>query len=98
VLESLPKPKPLTAAAFGSALARFRSRFASLGTSGSAFEATHGRVLKFPRGTSGCFFPTVNGIAEHFGYCLSPANEMDLESVRLLLCAWLSVNPPDVLF
>jgi hypothetical protein len=56
------------------------------------------RALEFPCGTPGSFLPTVDAVAKHSCNHLIATKEMDLETMRLSLCAPFCVDAPDVRF
>jgi hypothetical protein len=61
-------------------------------------QTAQGRAPEFPRGTSGCFLPTVDAVAKHLCNHLIAAKEMDLKTMRLSLRASFCVDAPDIRF
>jgi hypothetical protein len=55
-------------------------------------------VLEFSGGPKGRFFPSIKGIAKHFGHRGVSAQEMHLKTMCLLFCARLRVDAPNIWF
>ena len=98
MLESLVNRTSLTTTRFP-ALGRFtrsrlppaRSRF---GCRARSFR--DGALLELSRRLTSCFFASVNGVAEHFGYRSGSAKEMNLETMRLFTRFGLRIDSSDV--
>ena len=69
-----------------------------LGSSSLLGKFFYGAIPKLAGSPTGAFFAAVKTVAEHFRHRLVASQKMDLEAVRLFLCARFGVDASNVFF